>query len=177
MNENYFQLFGIAVRFAVNADDLALRYRDLQRAAHPDRYAGASAQERLLAVQQAARINEAYRTLKEPLTRATYILHLKGVELDEADTRMDPAFLMSQMELREELGSVPSAPDPHALLDRLRNAAEQTERMLMEEISALFRQEDEQALQEIPERVRKLQFMHKLQDEISDCEDDLVHGH
>ena len=176
MNENYFQLFGLPVGFAVDAEALALRYRDLQRAAHPDRYAGASERERLLSVQQASLINEGYRTLKDPLARAAYLLELNGITLSDTDTRMDPLFLMEQMELREALEAAPRAADPHAALDQVRGIAEATERRLVEELAALFQQGDCAALQQAPERLRKLQFMRKLLDEVDAREDDLAHN-
>ncbi len=176
MSENYFQLFGLPVGFAVDAEALALRYRDLQRAAHPDRYAGGSERERLLSVQQASLINEAYRTLKDPLARARYLLELNGITLSDTDTRMDPMFLMEQMELREALDAAPAAADPFAALDKVRSAAEATERVLVEELAALFLRDDAAALEQAPERLRKLQFMRKLLDEVDEREDDLAHN-
>ncbi|HKJ76321.1 MAG TPA: Fe-S protein assembly co-chaperone HscB, partial [Gammaproteobacteria bacterium] len=71
-SQNYFELFGLPEGFEVDSETLSLRYRDLQRALHPDRFAGASDRERRLSVQQTARVNEAYRTLKDPLARARY---------------------------------------------------------------------------------------------------------
>jgi molecular chaperone HscA len=101
LSHNHFELFGLKAGFEVDGETLALRYRDLQKETHPDRFANASEQERRLSVQLAAQINEAFRVLKSPLARARYLLELKGVVIDDTDTRMDPAFLMEQMELRE----------------------------------------------------------------------------
>jgi len=176
MSENYFQLFGLPVSFEVDAEALALRYRDLQKAVHPDRYAGASERERLLSVQQASHINEAFRTLKEPLARARYLLELSGITLSDSDTSMDPMFLMEQMELRESLEAVREAADPFAALDKVRRSAEATERELIAELEALFQQGAAEALTQVPERLRKLQFMNKLLNEVDEREEDLVHG-
>lgn len=177
MSENYFQLFGLPVSFEVDTEALSLRYRDLQRAVHPDRYAGASERERLLSVQQASHINEAFRTLKEPLARARYLLELDGIVLSDSDTSMDPMFLMEQMELRESLDEVRAAADPFAALEKVRSAAEATERTLIAEIKGRFEQGGAEALQQVPERLRKLQFMSKLLTEVDEREEDLVHDH
>ena len=176
MSENHYQLFGLPVAFEVDGETLALRYRDLQKAVHPDRFAGASERERLLSVQQASRINEAFRTLKDPLARARYLLELNGITLSDTDTGMDPMFLMEQMELREALDEARAAADPFAALNKVRDQAEATERQLLEELAALFATGDPAALQGGPERLRKLQFMRKLLDEVDEREEDLVHG-
>lgn len=173
--QNHFALFGLPVAFEVDGEALALRYRDLQRAVHPDRFAGASERERLLSVQQASRINEAFRTLKDPLARARYLLELNGMQLSDTDTAMDPMFLMEQMELREALDEVRGAADPFAALNRVRDQAESRERGLMEELAALFGGGDAGALQAVPELIRKLQFMRKLLEEVDGREEDLVH--
>ena len=104
LTQNHFELFGLPVAFDVDAQQLAERYRELQRILHPDRYANASDRERRLSIQHAAQVNEAFQTLKSSLRRARYLLQLKGVEFDdEKETHLDPAFLMEQMELREAL--------------------------------------------------------------------------
>lgn len=91
----------------------------MQKRFHPDNFATASERDRLLAVQQAAQINDAYQTLKDPLRRAEYLLSLQGIEMNsEQQTLQDPMFLMEQMELREELESVTSHTEPEtALMD------------------------------------------------------------
>jgi len=175
MNDDYFQLFGLPAGFFIDADTLVLRYRELQRAVHPDRHAGGTERERLLAVQQAARINDAYQTLKDPLARARYLLSLQGIELKETDTHMEPAFLMLQMELREALEETAQAADPFEALARLRAQADEIETNLLGELATLFQAERE-SWTRIPERLRKLQFMRKLQDEIDEREDELADG-
>jgi len=108
-SSNYFELF-----------DLTQRFQQLQRVLHPDKFASATDAERRWSVQAASRVNEAYQILKQPLKRASYMLELQGLMLnEETDTQMDPMFLMEQMELREALGDVESASDPFAALDKL----------------------------------------------------------
>lgn len=175
LSQNHFELFGIPVGFDVDADTLALRYRDLQRAVHPDRFANASDHERRLSVQRAAQINEAFRTLKQPLARARYLLELKGKPLDETDTAMDPSFLMEQMELRERIEGIRSAADPFQALTEVRSQLEQGERFLVTELGTFFAEGSDNSLEQARQAVRKLQFFQKLLDEIAELEEDLVH--
>jgi molecular chaperone HscB len=177
LTQNYFELFGLSPGFEVDSESLALSYRELQRAVHPDRFANATEQERRLSVQQAALINEAFRTLKSPLSRARYLLEYHGVVLDDTDTSMDPAFLMEQMELREQLGGVRGSDDPFEALNRVRDAIESRERALVESLYNDFADAGTAALERAQASVRKLQFMQRLLEEAENLEEDLVHEH
>ncbi|MCW8919310.1 MAG: co-chaperone HscB [Gammaproteobacteria bacterium] len=174
LQQNHFALFGLEPGFGIDPHYLAERYRELQRQVHPDRFAGASDQERLLSVQQAAQVNEAYQTLKSPLRRARYLLTLRGVELNEQDTRMDPLFLMEQIELREALAAVAGKGDPLAALMALRDTIETKERALVTSLTEAFARGDEAALEEARVSVRKLQFMARLNSEVEELEEGLA---
>ena len=92
---DYFTLFGLPVGYHVDTQALAARFQDLQRQNHPDRFASASDAEQLVAVQRSANINQAWQTLRHPLTRAEYLLSLHGFDLSsEQHTVRDSAFLM-----------------------------------------------------------------------------------
>jgi molecular chaperone HscB len=169
----HFELFGIPRSFEVDMEELSLRYRDLQRTVHPDRFANASEQEKRLSLQQTALINEAFQALKAPLPRARYLLQLNGINLDDNDTAMDPGFLMEQMELREELSEVRSKSDPFAELNRLRDHIESKERELVESLRQVFTVADE--LEKGKDLVRRMQFMQRLLGELDELEETLVH--
>ena len=112
-----FELFGLPQSFDVDLELLDTRYRGLQQAAHPDRFANASDQERRISMQHATQINEGYRTLKDPLLRGRYLLELDGHRFDdEHHTTRDAVFLMEQMELREALANVRGADDAFGVL-------------------------------------------------------------
>ena len=99
-----FEIFGIAPAFALDRDALDARWKDLQREAHPDRFAAADAQAQRQAMQWSVRINEAYQRLKDPLKRAAYLCELNGAPIQaENNTAMPAAFLMQQMQWREDL--------------------------------------------------------------------------
>ena len=145
---------------------LEARYRDLQREVHPDRFATAPASEQRRSMELATRVNEAYRTLKSPLSRARYLLELAGIDAAvETNTSMPGAFLMQQMELREALEQADTARDP-ARLDGL-------QAQLKADLAASF-VEVEAALDAGADAgpvaaalVRKLMFLDKLREEIA----------
>ncbi len=118
MNEgtNHFELMGLPVAFAIDARRLERGYRELQSRVHPDKFAAGSGAEKRLAMQWAARANEAYRTLRDPLERGRYLLGLKGFDTgEESNTAMPPDFLMQQMEWRESVAGARAARDAKSL--------------------------------------------------------------
>jgi molecular chaperone HscB len=107
-----FDIFGLAPRFSLERAALDARWKDLQREAHPDRFATASAAAQREAMQWSVRINEAYQRLKDPLKRAAYLCELNGAPIRAEDnTAMPPAFLMQQMQWREDLDDAASEAD------------------------------------------------------------------
>ena len=98
ISHNHFDLLGIPVAFRLEAPELERRYRELQTRVHPDRFAAGTDIERRLAMQWATRANEAYRTLRDPVDRARYLLQLRGYDTgEESNTAMPADFLMQQM--------------------------------------------------------------------------------
>jgi len=115
-----FELFGLPERFDVDLAALDAKWKQLQGAAHPDRFATETAAAQRIAMQWAVRINEAYRRLKNPLTRAAYLCSLHGVDLEaESNTAMPPAFLMQQMEWRDALSEAVTLDAVDALADEV----------------------------------------------------------
>jgi molecular chaperone HscB len=99
-----FQLFRIPEQFAQDRATLDTRWKELQREAHPDKFAAQGAAAQRIAMQWSVRINEAYQRLKDPVQRAAYLCELHGAPINaENNTAMPAAFLMQQMELREAL--------------------------------------------------------------------------
>lgn len=99
-----FELFGLTPQFAQDRAALDARWKDLQREAHPDKFAAQGDAAQRVAMQWSVRINEAYQRLKDPLKRAAYLCELAGAPIHaHSNTAMPPAFLMQQMQWREEL--------------------------------------------------------------------------
>lgn len=163
LNDNHFKLFGLPERFALDAPQLDAAYRAVQAEVHPDRFAAAGDAQKRIAMQWATRVNEAYRTLKDPLARAAYLLHLRGIEVGAEDnTAMEPAFLMQQIEWREQIedaSAARNAGELEQLLDALRDEQRQRYGKLG---AALDSGADSQAA----EAVRQLMFIMRLEQAI-----------
>ena len=102
-NENYFQLFEIEKSVLIDLNVLEDKYLELQKEFHPDKYVNASDQEKRISLQITSYINEAYNTLKNDYLKSIYLLKIEGYKLeDQNNTISDSAFLIHQMELREE---------------------------------------------------------------------------
>lgn len=175
LSTTYFELFGLPASYEVDREALAQRYRELQRAVHPDRFANAQDAERRLSVQLAARINEGFRTLKDPLARARYLLEIKGVAMDDSNTQLDGAFLMDQMELRERMDEAKAAADAGQRLHALGRDVGERERALLGELADLLQTPDQDALLGARTVTRKLQFFRRLADELGELEEELNH--
>ncbi len=162
-NQNFFELFGLPARFAVDLASLESSFRELQREAHPDRHATASDAEKRLAVQMSARLNEGYAALRSPLARARYLLQLAGVDTAlETNTAMPKDFLMRQMEWREALEEAQGSGDP-ARLDELE---QRLARDRLEQYAAVESQLDQGEHAAAADTVRRLMFLEKLREDI-----------
>ncbi|MCL1048332.1 co-chaperone HscB [Shewanella abyssi] len=171
---NYFELFSLSPSFDVDTAILAERYRDLQRAVHPDKFANASEQDKRLSVQRTAQINDAFQTLKNPIQRAEHLLALKGLELShESTTLKDTQFLMQQMEWRESLEEVSDSDDPEAEIEALYASFEAFAKPITAALKVLLLSDLVAEHLQAAEQIRKLKFMAKLQDELARVEDAL----
>lgn len=172
--ENYFELFGLPVRFSLDTAALAKSYRELQKAVHPDRFAHQGAQAQRIAMQKTAQINDAYQSLKSPLARAEYMLHLAGVDhIGKQQTMRDTHFLMQQMEWRETLEELRQAEDLDGLED-FSNDICQAQRQHIDIIAQAFDAGEQlQNPEQWTNEVRKLAFLVKLSSEIAQAEEAL----
>jgi molecular chaperone HscB len=170
LKKNYFELFGLENNFELDTAQLQARYRELQRVLHPDRYASSSDREKRIAIQQAALVNEAYRTLKIPVERAKYMLKLENIELNEQGTTNDEAFLMEQMEMREAVEEARTSSEPQASIMHLMQDIEQKLRHCSSELANHLANRN---FDEAKHAVYKMQFIDKLHSEVQALEDEL----
>lgn len=171
---NYFELFSLTPSFDIDTALLADRYHDLQRAVHPDKFANASEQDKRLAVQRTAQVNDGFSTLKSPITRAEHILSLHGIELShESTTIKDTQFLMQQMEWRESLEDIAHSDDPDGLITELNDSFIAYEDQQRQYLRQHLIDASEADLASAADLVRKLKFMAKLQLELERAEDAL----
>ncbi|MDO6611745.1 co-chaperone HscB [Shewanella sp. 1_MG-2023] len=172
---NYFELFQITPSFDIDTANLAERYRELQRAVHPDKFANESEQQKLLSVQRTAQVNDGYQTLKNPLRRAEHMLSLRGIDIShETTTVKDTAFLMQQMEWRESLEDIKDSQQADELIDDLYQSFAGFEKTLSQLLATFLATESDENNLSAADQIRKLKFMAKLQDELARVEDSLL---
>jgi len=166
-SQDHFALFGMPRRFAIDLSELEQRYREVQTRVHPDKHVHLSDTERRLAMQWSTQVNEAYQTLRQPLRRARYLLHLAGIDVGlERNTAMPPEFLLQQMEWREALEEVRNAADYPA--------TEQLHIRMKQEMAEQFQRLETQ-LDAAPDHlgaagtVRQMMFQEKLLQEIDEA--------
>lgn len=171
---NYFELFSIDESFDIDIQHVSQVYQTLQKTVHPDKFASASSQDKLLAVQKSSQINDAYQTLKLPLKRAEYLLTLREVDMpSEQASFQDNMFLMRQMELREMLEEVKFASDPDAAIFSANEELDQEYDQLLVLMRQQLIENTEESNKLASESLRKLKFYQKLQVELSRIEDQL----
>jgi len=162
--QSHFELFGLPIAFGLDQEALEKAYREIQAQVHPDRFAHAGDAERRASLQWTTRVNEAYRTLKDPVQRGRHLLELHGVDVAfETNTQMPTDFLMRQLELREELEAATGKKDP-SRLDRLRADLSLSKRELEKQIAAAI--DGRKDYTGAAGLVRKLMFLDRLYGEI-----------
>jgi molecular chaperone HscB len=124
---DFFSFLGLPRKLNIDAADLEQRYRALSRQLHPDYFQNASAAERRLSLERSSYLNDAYRTLKNPINRIEYLLKLEDMmERDgrNGSQKVPPALLEEVFALNEELDEIRDARASGAPADRLRARAE-----------------------------------------------------
>jgi molecular chaperone HscB len=166
-HSDYFALFGLPVAFRIDESGLEAAYREVQGQVHPDRFAHLPDADKRRSMQWATRVNEGFRTLRKPLSRAQYLLELNGVDPGlETNTAMSPEFLMEQMEWREAVDEAREARDADELEQLHHRLRQQSRDMVAALAGALDDRQDYEAAAEV---VRRMMFVERLQSEIDDA--------
>ena len=176
LTSNFFELFELPVTYDVDLNKIQQHYMALQKQVHPDKFANGTDQEKRLSMQQTSWINEAQATLKDPVLRATYLLKLKGTDINlENETTMDAVFLMQQLEVRERLENIKNEKDPLDALDHMSKELKSSTDDMMKSFSQSYEADQ---IDDAREWIRKLQFIQKAIKEINtlsaDIEDELM---
>ena len=163
-SSSHFALFGLTPAFSIDLATLEKAYREIQSRVHPDRFAHAGDAERRASLQWTTRVNEAFQVLRNPVSRASHLLALHGVDVAfETNTAMPREFLMQQMELREALQDAVARRDP-AGLAKLQKGLEADKRSLEARLAECIDRDQDYA--GAAGLVRELQFLEKLEAEI-----------
>lgn len=106
---DFFAFFGLGRALSIDPKDLERRFRALSRQFHPDFYCNATAPERLASLERSAYLNDAFRTLRDPVNRLEYLLKLEGYapkESRDASAQVPAGLLEEVFELNEELEAI-----------------------------------------------------------------------
>lgn len=170
-SRNYFEVFSLDAGYDIDLSVLANNYQKLQSHYHPDKFVGGSDQDRRLALQITAYLNQAHDAVNDEQGRARYLLEMQGVTFDfEKDTTKDMQFLMEQMELREKIDEANQADDPLERLDGLADEARQQKKELIQIFQKNF---ENCAWDEAKDIVLKMQFFTRLQQQINNKQEQL----
>jgi molecular chaperone HscB len=167
-----FATLGLPRRFELDQAELDQRYRELQKALHPDRFTSAPASERRMSLSRAVEVNEAYRVLRDELKRAEALLKLAG---GGAESAADPEFLMEMMELREALGEAATERD----LGRVQALTAQVQARQARAFDALraafleIEQADDALRSRLAGRIGELRYYRRFLDHVRDIEEEL----
>lgn len=163
-----FEIFDLAPAFKLDRAALDARWKDLQREAHPDRFATADALAQRQAMQWSVRINEAYQRLKDPLKRAAYLCELNGAPIQaENNTAMPTAFLMQQMQWREDLDEAAGEAD----LSRMADEVAAARRSLLAELQVTA--DERRDYPALAQQVRALMFVERFARDVEERLDQL----
>lgn len=101
----HFDILGLPRRYHLGPGEIEDRYHAAAREHHPDRHMKSDAQTRVSSALRTAQLTEAYRTLKDPVRRAEYLLKLEGIVISDERSghKVGPEFLQEILELREGL--------------------------------------------------------------------------
>ena len=162
--QDYFSLLGLPRTFNTDPQILEAAWKKVAIAVHPDRFATRSAAERRVAMQWSSHANEAYRILKDPLSRARYLCELAGIDLQtETNTAMSSEFLFRQMAWHEQLDEILDQSLDHKVRHTsqcaLKAELTQSEQEIMASVSEHLAQERYDLA---AARVREWMFLNKL---------------
>ena len=162
LDDDDFTLFGLPPRQTQDRAAIDARWRALQAEVHPDRFAAEGPAAQRIAMQWAVRVNEAYRRLKDPLARGTYLCALRGAPVRAEDNTAMPAdFLLQQMAWREALDDASGLPDVEALEGELRA----DERRRFEALARALDDDDDPAA--AAGQVRALMFLARFRQDVT----------
>lgn len=170
----HFEIFGLPQRFAVDLRLLAERYRALQALTLPDPDASTMAPDpdAEAPVRAAKQINDAYRTLKDPLLRARYLLSLHtGLPAHDERDAQDGTWLMDQIELQETMAEAQGRPNRRASAATVLTSLTEQSAALEKALEGLFAEPSPENLMSVREIIRKRRFLDRCRRDVEGLAD------
>ena len=168
-----FKTLGIEPAFDLDVRALEARHRELSRALHPDKFASAPAAERRMALSRAIEVNEAFRTIKDPIKRAEALFRHIGVPAGEtAEPNPSTDLLMEMMEAREELSDAARAKNMGAV-HNLSLKMQLREKETLGALTAGFKKanDDLSEARKLIHYLGELRYLRRFLDEVSAIEE------
>ena len=169
---NYYDFFGLEHRLHLDGKNLEKRFYALSRQYHPDRYSLKSLEEQQYALDATAILNDAYRTLRDPLARAEYLLKENGFDIGEQGSKNVPPELLEEVfELNMALEELRGGDDSvRPALEEARNKfvemREEMDRELQSKFAAYDRALDRNVLAEIRGILNRRRYIRNLVNEV-----------
>jgi molecular chaperone HscB len=177
---DYYELLGVARSLNLSLDALQQRYYELSRQLHPDRFMQKPEAERQRALDMSSALNDAYRTLKDPIKRAQYLLSVEGFDVGEQRSKDVPPELLEEVfELNMALEEMRGGDD--SARPQLEQAEKNFTNMLAEsdqELAVLFAQYDGAQSRDVLAQIRNLLNRRKyIQNLVSEVQKTLETSH
>jgi len=135
-NEDYFALFGMPRKLWIEMTALEQKFLQLSWKLHPDNFVNATEQERELSLKRSSELNDAYRTLRDPIARVEYLLGLENARKEGEHKQQAPPELLEEVfELNESLDELREAKSAGSDLAALRSSLESAEKNFGEKLA------------------------------------------
>jgi len=173
----FFEFFGIPEQLALDVDDLQKRFYALSRKLHPDLYTLKTEAERLCSLEGTSILNDGYRTLRDPIRRAEYVLKVHGFEAGEQrSTNVPPELLEEVFELNEALEEIRGGDDSvRPQLESARNDFSEMLKSVDDELQQEFRTFDQTHSHEVLKKIRGILNRRKyIQNLVTEVEKELA---
>ncbi len=136
----HYEIFGLAPLLHLDLDKLQATYHELSRRYHPDFHTTSSSGERAKALEMTARLNDAYRTLRDPTRRAEYLVKSQGLTVDSS--KVPQSLLMEVFEINEAIQELREPGGNAAKLEEVRAAIGEKKDAFQQELEHAFSEWD-----------------------------------
>lgn len=169
---DYFEFFELPRQLALDEKDLEKRFYALSRKLHPDLFSRKSAREQEYSLDASAVLNDAYRILRDPIARATYVLKQEGVDMGEQGTKDVPPELLEEVfELNMALEDTDAAPQVEEARLRFEEMRRQLDTALQGKFAEWDAGHDAVALGEVRALLNRRKYITNLIDKASHVPD------
>lgn len=159
---NYFDFFSLPHKLDVDLQDLERRFHALSRQHHPDRFTLKSREEQQQALDATALLNDAYRTLRDPIKRAEYLLKEHGFDIGEQKSNNVPPELLEEVFALNMAIEEMDRPELEKARQRFAGMRDELDRELAVKFSAYDRAGDRAVLAEIRGLLNRRKYIHNL---------------